>query len=189
MIDSLSQMLATYHKKSLDCKELRLSAVLVPLFLRDGKYRIVFTRRSQHVAHHKGHISFPGGQVSPEDTSLLDTALRETWEEIGLKPEHARVLGELDDTPTITTGFVIAPFVALVPYPYKFVKNPAEIDYIFDVSIESLLHNYKLREESEIFGGEATPVYFYEYRDNIIWGATARILKQLLDMVQSIGAA
>ena len=120
---------------------------------------------------------------------MLDTALRESWEEIGLKPGDVKVLGELDDTPTTTTGFVITPFVALVPYPYKFIKNPDEIDYIFDVSIDALLHKYKLRQESEIFEGEATPVYFYEYRDRVIWGATARILKQLLDLVQAAEAA
>ncbi len=161
--------------------------MLVPIVFRAKKYRILFTRRSQHVAQHKGHISFPGGKVNPEDTSLLDTALRETWEEIGLKPENARILGELDDTPTITTGFVITPFVAYIPYPYEFIKNPGEIDFIFDLSIRSLLHRYRLREESEIFGGQAVPVYFYEYGDNIIWGATAKILKQLLDTIKSTG--
>ena len=109
-------------------RELTEAAVLVPIFYKDGEYNILFTQRSDQVPHHKGQISFPGGARSEVDASLLDTALRESCEEIGLKASDADVVGELDDTPTTTSSFNISPFVAFVPHPYNFALNPYEID-------------------------------------------------------------
>ena len=136
--------------------------------------------------HHKGQISFPGGARSKADTTLLDTALRESWEEIGLEAKDAEIVGELDDTPTTTSGFNISPFVAFIPYPYKFTLSSYEIEEIFSISISALLHKASRKEEHYTFGSQTFVNYSYEYEGRVIWGATARIVEQLLEIWQSV---
>ena len=162
------------------------SAVLVPIFYNNGKLHILLTRRSEKVLHHKGQIAFPGGAHNEADASLLETALRESMEEIGLDPRDAEIVGELDDTPTTTSGFIITPFVATIPYPYKFTPNPNEIAEIFDVPVHTLLRKATVRQEPQSINGEPIIELFYEYEGIIIWGATARILKQLLNLIESL---
>ena len=154
------------------------AAVLIPLFKREEEYHLLFTRRTQEVEHHKGQISFPGGARHPEDGSLKTTALRESWEEIALHPDVVEVLGELDDLVT-GTNFLVTPFVATIPYPYPLQPNPVEVEEIIEVPLAALLDERNLREEPGP-GGE--PAYFYDYGGRVIWGATARILKQFLDL-------
>ena len=159
------------------------AAVLLPLFQKCGEYYLVFTKRTETVNYHKGQISFPGGRPHPDDRSLRDTALRETWEEIGLPTKDAEVLGELDDIPTYTTGFVISPFVAAIPYPHRFTANPAEVAQIIEVPLPVLRDKKNLAEEWLDVGGKQTLQYFYHYRDHVIYGATARIVKHFLEVV------
>ncbi len=161
----------------------------MPIFCKDGEYHILFTQRSDQVAHHKGQISFPGGARSDVDTSLSDTALRESWEEIGLEASDVEVLGELDDTPTTTSSFNISPFVAFIPYPYQFTLNSYEINEVFSVPVLALLHKAKKREERYTFGGEVFIGYSYEYDERLIWGATAKIVQQFLEVWQSVSGA
>ena len=104
------------------------AAVLVPIFLKQGQYYILFTKRTEKVKEHKGQISFPGGSYEEGDRTLLNTALRESAEEIGLRPKDVEILGELDDGLSLTSNYVISPFVALIPWPYKFIKNKDETD-------------------------------------------------------------
>ncbi len=186
MKTSIRKALSSLQKKSLHNDKLIPAAVIVPLFCKGNDYHLLFILRSDQVAHHKGQISFPGGMRSEEDCSLLDTALRETWEEIGLEPSDAEVMGELDDIET-TTGFSVSPFVALIPYPYKFVKSPFEIADIFDVPVSALLDDANFKQTgTKNFEGEPTHTNFhYEYNGRIIWGATASILKQFLDVFRA----
>jgi 8-oxo-dGTP pyrophosphatase MutT (NUDIX family) len=184
METSLKQVLNTRPKKRIINKKLKESAVLVPIFEKDGEINILFTKRSEKLAQHKGQISFPGGVRNEADTTLLDTALRESCEEIGLDPADAELLGELDDTPTTTTGFIISPYVALIPHPYTFIPNPNEITEIFSISVSDLLKKATIRQELQTTGGESLIEYYYECNGRLIWGATARILKQLLDMIE-----
>lgn len=165
------------------------AAVLVPIFCKDGEHHILFTQRSDQVPHHKGQISFPGGARSEVDTSLLDTALRESCEEIGLKVKDAEVVGELDDTPTTTSSFNISPFVAFIPYPYDFALNPYEINEIFSVPVSALLHKANRTAEHYTFGNEVFVGYSYEYEGKVIWGATAQIVQQFLEVWQSVSGA
>lgn len=135
--------------------------------------------------HHRGQISFPGGKPHKADSSLLETALRESWEEIGLEPKDVEIVGELDETPTKTSGFLISPFVALVPYPYKFTKNPREIAEILYIPLSALMDKSNFKQEYLVDDGEPVTAYFYDYHGRVIWGATASIIKQLLDSLQS----
>lgn len=182
---NLKQLLSSRQKRRLNHKGLTEAAVLVPIFYKQEEYHILFTLRSNSLAHHSGQVSFPGGTYSESDSNLLDTALRESWEEIRLNPEDVDVVGELDDTQTTTSGFIITPYVAFIPHPHKFTPNPHEIIEIFDIPVSALLNEANFRQENQIMDGKAFNEYFYEYNGRVIWGATARILKQLLDIFQS----
>ena len=185
MKEKLRQALASRQKVRLSCSGLTESAVIVPIFRKGGEYHLLFTLRSEQVAHHKGQISFPGGARSEGDRSLLDTALRESWEEIGLKAEDAEILGELDDTPTTISSFHISPFVAFIPHPYEFKLNRYEIDEIFSIPVSVLLSKADKGEECYTFDNEVFISYTYEYQGKVIWGATARIVHQFLEVWQS----
>ena len=186
MKEKIRQALASRQRISLDSIGLTEAAVLIPIFCKDGEYHILFTQRSDLVPHHKGQISFPGGARSKDDTTLQDTALRESREEIGLKAKDAEIVGELDDTPTTTSGYNISPFVAFIPYPYKFTLSPYEISEIFSIPVSALLHKAKRKKERYTFGGQVFVNYSYEYEGRVIWGATAHIVEQLLEIWQSI---
>jgi len=186
MKEKLRQVLTSRHKIGLSSIELTEAAVLIPIFCKDGEYHILFTQRSDRVPHHKGQISFPGGARSKNDATLLDTALRESREEIGLKAKDVEIVGELDDTPTTTSSFNISPFVGFIPYPYKFILSPYEINEIFSVPISALLHKASRKEERYTFGNQTFIGYSYEYEGRVIWGATAHIVQQFLQVWQSV---
>jgi 8-oxo-dGTP pyrophosphatase MutT (NUDIX family) len=156
----------------------RRAAVLVPLFVREGRLWVVLTRRTDTVEHHRGQISFPGGGEEPGDESLLETALRETDEEIGVAPSDVRYLGELSPIVTVT-DFYVEPFVGAIPQPYAYRPEEAEIAEVIEVPIAALLDPAVL--ERRMFPGRPDPVLFYHHGRHEIWGATARILKELLD--------
>ena len=189
MYIDLRQILSSRPKRHRTSNNYTESAILIPIFCKEQEYHILFTKRNENLLHHGGQISFPGGVRSKADTTLMDTALRESCEEIGLKPEDADIIGELDDTPTTTSSFLITPFVALIPYPYQFIPNPHEIVDIFDVSIQALLYDIPVRTEPETIDGEPITEYFYSYGERVIWGATARILTQLLDAIRKSSGA
>jgi len=185
MIDKLRQALASRQKLEISGMGLTEAAVLIPIFCKDGEYHILFEQRSEQVPTHKGQISFPGGGRTKDDATLQDTALRESREEIGLSSKDAEILGELDDTPTTTSGFNISPFVALIPYPYDFKLSPYEIKEIFSVPVKALIHKTKKRKEQYTFGNQVFVGYSYEYQGRHIWGATAKIVRQLLEIWES----
>lgn len=168
------------------CRELvvperRLAAVLVPLYVHDGAYGVIFTKRSETVYHHRGQISFPGGGYEPADASLQHTALRESAEEIGLQPGHVRVLGQLDDLLTTGSNYLVRPFVGTIPYPYPFRLDTRETASIIEVPLEWLLrHNPPALEERQ-HEGRVVQSFFFDYGEHRIWGATAKIVKQFLD--------
>jgi len=160
------------------------AAVLVPLFKKGMDCHLLFTKRSEQVKYHKGEISFPGGVVDEEDSELVQTALREAFEEIGLKENDVQVIGMLDDILTITE-FIVTPIVGLFPYPYPFKISEVEIAELIEVPLSFLL-NGDCFSEREIFrGGHKEIVDAYQYGEYVIWGATARILKQFLDLISS----
>jgi 8-oxo-dGTP pyrophosphatase MutT (NUDIX family) len=185
MKERIGEILSQREKRSIIVTDVPLApaAVLLPLYHKEGEYHILFTKRTEKVEHHKGQICFPGGTLHPEDQSLLATALRETFEEIGVRPLDVEILGQLDNMGTVSSSFLITPFVGLIPYPYEFVVNSDEIEEVVEVPISALLDKGNYREEFQIHQGKNHLVCFYQYQGKVIWGATARILKQFLDLV------
>ncbi len=160
------------------------AAVLLPLYEKDGGCHLLFTKRTYQVKHHKGEISFPGGMFDKEDADLERTALREASEEIGLEERDAQILGALDDIVTVTE-FIVTPFVGVVPYPYPFKLSPVEIAELIEVPLATLLDPSCFGEKEIIQNDRKRMVEAYQYKDHNIWGATARILKQFLDLISS----
>ena len=160
------------------------AGVLIPLLEEDGVYKVLFTRRTDKVEHHKGQISFPGGSVDEEDRSVEETALREAREEIGLKTEEVEVLGRIDDALTLTSKFIVHPFIGLVPYPYDFAINTGEVESLIRVPLDIFRpENLEVKREYVKFEGVTYRSPAYEYNDNLIWGATARIMENLMDII------
>src|SRR5262249_46473731 len=135
----LEELLKSRSKNIIADWDLKPSSVLVPLFVKDDEHYLLFTKRNENLRQHPGQIAFPGGRRDEADASLWETALRETEEEIGLKREYVKFLGELDDMIT-STQYRITPFVASIPYPYEFVVNHAEIERIIEVPIKLLMN-------------------------------------------------
>ncbi len=184
-VDQIRNILCSRKRRVIEHLPFSHAAVLVPLFQKDGDCHLLFTKRSEEVKYHKGEISFPGGVVDEEDKELINTALREAFEEIGLKESDVQVVGILDDIVTVTE-FIVTPIVGLFPYPYPFKVSEAEIAELIEVPVASLLDE-DCYSETEIFrGGRNEAVYAYQYGKHIIWGATARILKQFLDLIPSL---
>mgnify|MGYP001565297254 FL=1 len=179
--------LADRRRRVVDSESLIPAAVLLLLTNRREPH-VVFAKRTEDVSHHKGQFSFPGGIVETWDGSRLETALREAQEEIGLPPSAVDILGTLDDTETRATQFVITPFVGMVSQPVSYTPDGKEIERVLEVPLAALLDPAIFRVEMWERDGEVHPVYFYEYNGETIWGATARILKQFLDLVFPEGA-
>ena len=178
----LQQLLSERKKRSIVEPSHISAAVLMPIYYKDGQYHILFTKRTDTVKTHKGHVCFPGGGYEEGDATLADTALREAAEEVGLRPEDAEIIGELDDIASLTTNYVISPFVAFIPWPYEFTLNEEEAERIIEVPIPVLLDRNNLQKGTEFMEGASVTSYFYHYQGDIIWGATARILTQFLDI-------
>jgi 8-oxo-dGTP pyrophosphatase MutT (NUDIX family) len=183
-VDQLQLMLSTRKRRVIEHPPFSHAAVLIPLFEKGEDCHLLFTKRSEQVKYHKGEISFPGGVVDDEDSELIQTALREAFEEIGLKENDVQIIGILDDIVTITE-FIVTPIVGLFPYPYPFKVSKEEIAELIEVPL-SFLVNADCFSEKEIFrGGQKEVVDAYQYGKYVIWGATARILKQFLDLISS----
>ena len=172
------------ERKVIDHRSFPHAAVLVPLFENGGECQILFTKRTDQVKHHKGEISFPGGMFDEEDGNLKKTALREAFEEIGLNEEDVQILGTLDDIVTVTE-FIVTPFVGVFPYPYPFKVSPIEIAELIEVPLKSLLDSDCFGEKEIIQNDRRRIVQTYQFKHHNIWGATARILKQFLDLITS----
>ncbi len=176
---------------------MQAAAVLMALFEESGEVRVILTKRPDTMPSHRGDIAFPGGKVHPEvDRSLLDAALREAEEEVGLRREAVEVVAELDTLSTVTTRFVIAPFVGLLGRRPLLTPQADEVVRVFDVPLSELLADGVHREEHWGPGPMSRPVHFFELPgdpgnsdvyDDVIWGATARILAGFLATLTGSG--
>ena len=184
MKQKLTQALSRGEKRNIADPNQTPAAVLIPMYYKDGQYYILLIKRTEKVTVHKGQISFPGGAFSQEDKTLIDTARRESAEEIGLMPDDIEVLGKLDDEVNQSSNYIISPFVALIPWPYQFKVDGEETEEIIEVPISALQD--KGYQRQEIINGEAVTSYLYHYQGRVIWGTTARILKKFLDIFDQV---
>ncbi|MFW6150103.1 MAG: NUDIX hydrolase [Chloroflexota bacterium] len=188
-LDEIRRILSTYRKERISDERLIPSAVLILLLEKDTESHLLFTERSYEVRFHRGQVCFPGGARETSDRSLLDTALRETEEEIGVLAKDVEILGELDDTPTLSTGYVITPFVGAMPYPYDFECDQRELQQIFFVPLSFLMDGSNIKEGLPPWNRRTVTGYFYEYGGHIIWGATARIVRRFTELLRSRSAS
>lgn len=159
------------------------AAVLIPLFDINDQTHILFTKRTDKVSHHKGQISFPGGKFDATDKDLQETALRETFEEIGVKPDDINVIGKINNMIT-NTSFIVTPFVGVIPYPYTLIVNPYEIAELIYVPVSHLLNKVYFRTDQREFAGQSLTIYYYDYQKYTIWGVTGKILFDFLTLVE-----
>ena len=159
------------------------AAVLIPLFEEDGACRVVLTRRSTRLRSHTGQVAFPGGRLDPGEAPV-SAALREAAEEVGLDPATCRIIGELAPMVTVSSETRVMPFVGVLPGRPMLHPNPAEVDRVFDVTLSELADPGVFQEEIWPFPGAGErPMYLYALDGDTVWGATARMLKELLDRV------
>ena len=170
----------------------RPAAVLVPLLPRPEGLHVLLTERSKDLRSHAGQISFPGGGIDAGDADAATAALREAREEVGLDPRHVEMIGQLDDCPTFVTGYVILPVVGVVdPLAftaagrYPWTPSPAEIAAIHELPLDAFLDPTNRRIEQRLRNGEPYELTWYTVDGAIVWGATARILRQLLEIASA----
>lgn len=180
--EKISAILQSRTPGILEEERFKPAAVLVPIQERtDGDY-LVLTQRAAMLSSHRGQVAFPGGRLEREDSGPLAAALRESREEIGIHPRDVRVLGQLDQV-TAAANYLVTPFVGVIPFPYEFHLNPAETTAVFSVPISALLDPGCLSVEPRYFPpGRHDPIYHFHYQGWDIWGATARIITQLLEL-------
>ena len=163
------------------------AGVLVPLYCDEGRLHAVLTRRRDDLRRHPGEISFPGGRRDDSDPDLLATALREAEEEIGLAPSAVQVLGALQPTPTIATGYAIYPFVGLIAPGMAWTLSAREVAAVLELALDDLRDGYGRRQL--LRRGLPIRTDTYVVGDDLIWGATARILADLFDRIVPLTGA
>jgi 8-oxo-dGTP pyrophosphatase MutT (NUDIX family) len=193
-ISFVHEKLAKYSPQGLEHSEFKQSAVLIGLIPTENTYKILLTIRSSKMKHHQGEISFPGGRFDEKtDKTLLDTVLRETYEEIGVPKKDLEIIGQLDDSPTIS-GYIIHPFVAILSLPldFQFIPNCEEVTEIFCVPIENFVEKSNYQETPlKEFGLPLSIINIvYQSLENgksyNIWGATAHLLTRYIKIIYDL---
>lgn len=180
--DRLGQvLLSAAHAATLSVLGSTDAAVLVPVYLEDGELRGVFTKRREDLRRHPGEISFPGGRYDEGEPDLQATALREAEEEIGLPRDAVEIVGALQPTPTIATGYAIYPFVGLIEPGRTWTLSANEVAAVLELSLRELRDGYM--RQRLVRRGLPIRTDTYVVGDNLIWGATARILSDLFDRI------
>jgi 8-oxo-dGTP pyrophosphatase MutT (NUDIX family) len=183
-IDLARDRLRDYSPRTLDAPDARPAAVLLLLYHDQGADRILLTKRTDTVEHHKGQISFPGGGVHAADADLGVTALRETWEEVGVHPDHVELIGRIDDTVT-TSNYLVAPYVGVLRQsPYEFVAQDVEVALILEPPLAHLLDDANLVFEERELQGRVLRLPAYLWEGHRIWGATARMLYEFFALLK-----
>ena len=184
-LEQIAQALSDYDSKRLATPATTPAAVLILLHDWAGEPHVIFTERSDHVEHHKGQMSFPGGAYDEEDESLERTALRETFEEIGVPPEHVTIIGQLDDMVTVS-NFRVTPYVGVLNSlsDFPFVLNHDEVTQVVQVPVTWLLDEKNMEIDVREHMGREVLVPAFSYQGHRIWGATARMLHHFIEIVR-----
>jgi 8-oxo-dGTP pyrophosphatase MutT (NUDIX family) len=184
LTERLRGILANRERVALLDGEAVRCAVLVPLIPDGDGYRVLYTRRTEHLPDHRGQVAFPGGKHAPSDPALLDTALREAEEEVGIDPECVVVLGRLDDVTTMAERYVVTPFVGVLPPDTRFRPNPAEVADVFTVGLRDLADPEFQGTQPRTWDGATFHVDVITAGDHNIWGLTLRITQNLLECIE-----
>jgi len=182
----LRKRLHSFPQRTIPPEALRPAAVLLPLLIRDGQDCVLFTRRTEHLPHHAGEISFPGGARHAEDQDLAATALRETAEEIGVPAARVDLHGRLDDFWSIH-GYHVVPFVGTIPCPFPYRVADHEIAELIEAPLDHFRAPGVHHVEDWSHRGRVHPVDFYRFGVHVIWGLTAAILRQFLEVTDPAG--
>lgn len=166
----------------LPAQPLKAAAVLVPIVDRQDRLTVLLTRRTAHLNDHAGQISFPGGRLGEADADAVAAALREAEEEVGLSPLDVEILGRLD-TYVTRTGYEVTPFVALVKPPQEYRPDPFEVAEVFEVPLDFFLSKESRRLDSRLYQGRRRHFYAFPWGDYYIWGATAGMLVNLVELL------
>jgi 8-oxo-dGTP pyrophosphatase MutT (NUDIX family) len=161
------------------------SAVMVLFYQKDDQHCILLNKRTDTVEHHKGEISFPGGRKDDEDLSLLDTALRETEEEMGILTKDINVLGQIDDMPT-NSNYLISAFVGTIRYPYAFKPSDIEVAEIIEAPLSILTDPEYFNLQVRMVGGQSLECPEFNYLGHRIWGATGRVLYNFIKLLNNV---
>jgi 8-oxo-dGTP pyrophosphatase MutT (NUDIX family) len=167
---------------------LKSAAVLIALVndsdeMNISGLQVLLTKRASHLKHHPSQISFPGGKVEPTDRNLIHTALREAQEEIGLSPAAVTIIGQLPNY-EIISGYQVTPIVAVIESPQYYQKDANEVDEIFQVPLQHFLQPENHRSIISYRNGHHHNVHFFPYKHYNIWGATAAMIKDLVDHIK-----
>ena len=159
-------------------RSLRPAGVLIPVFERVAGLSVLLTQRSAELKHHAGQVSFPGGRMEDHDRDVVQTALRETHEEVGIPPQAVAVVGYLPPMPTVT-GYAVTPVVGLVTDEVTLRIDHTEVEYAFEVPLAFLLDARNARALQREYQGRQIPTVEFHYEGERIWGATAHMLIEL----------
>jgi 8-oxo-dGTP pyrophosphatase MutT (NUDIX family) len=177
-------LLSVQDATALEVRGATNAAVLVPLYVDRGRLHAVFTKRHDDLRRHPGEISFPGGRYEEGEPDLSATALREAHEEIGLPAERVELVGALQPTPTIATGYAVYPFVGLIEAGRTWTPSAGEVAQVLELPLDALLAGYGRRRVTR--RGIPIRTDTYVLGDHLIWGATARILADLFDRIEPL---
>jgi 8-oxo-dGTP pyrophosphatase MutT (NUDIX family) len=175
-------MSPSYRPLIAESKTNSIAGVMLLLYPMDGELHTVFMKRNEYKGAHSGQISFPGGKFDSSDIIFLDTALRETHEEFGIPEADIEVLGKLTPLLIPVSNFLVYPFVGFINNRPHFKIDPLEVSYLIEVELNRLLHPDTKKTEFQIHGNYQGQVPFFEIDHHKIWGATAMILNEFLEI-------
>ncbi len=180
----IKRIMAAYEPEAREPeKGMKPASVLIPFYPDPENLSVIFTKRTNHLPSHSGQISFPGGGRDPEDEDDLATALRETHEEIGVEPDVVETWGGLNPETTVGSGYWVSPFVGIIPFPYEFKLNTYEVARLVIVPLSHLLDPANVTSGMSIWEGREYRAFEYTYGRDVIWGATARMLNNFLNLL------
>lgn len=180
-IARLRGILAARPADEMVTTEHRRACVVIPLIRSEEGWAILFSRRSESLAVHRGQIAFPGGSVEKGEP-LERAAVREMEEEVGVPRDQIELIGRLDDVVT-NSGFLVAPFVGIIPSQFEYVLQQSEVAEVFEAPVHLLMQKPNPEVRYVEFQSKQYPAYFYRYQSSEIWGLTGRMLKAFLDLV------
>ena len=161
------------------------SAVLVPIVMHQDQVSLLFTHRSNSLERHSGQVSFPGGIIEENDGTVIETALRETREEIGISSENIQIIGQLIPFNT-STGYIVYPVIGVIDTLEKLSRNILEVDRIFCIPLNWLCNaNHSKLEKFVVSDGKAKDVWYFDlYDGELLWGITAKITKEFIEIIK-----